>query len=54
MTDAEQPIACIGIIAECVEEPPVIADLRRMSVGYAQGFGVAEARPIETGAFAPC
>ncbi len=43
----------IGIVAECVEEPKIIDDLRKMWVGYAQGFGIAMPRPIETGAFAP-
>jgi EAL domain-containing protein (putative c-di-GMP-specific phosphodiesterase class I) len=43
----------IGIIAECVEEPGVIADLRKMSVGYAQGFGIAVPQPIESGGFPP-
>lgn len=46
-------VAGIGIIAECVEEEAVIAQLTKMSVGYAQGFGVAVPQPIEIGGIAP-
>lgn len=43
----------IGIIAECVEEPAVIEQLVDLSVGYAQGFGVALPQPIDSGGFPP-
>ncbi|MBS0336279.1 MAG: EAL domain-containing protein [Proteobacteria bacterium] len=43
----------IGIIAECVEDPGVIATLRQMAVGHAQGFGIAIPQPIEAGGFPP-
>jgi EAL domain-containing protein (putative c-di-GMP-specific phosphodiesterase class I) len=43
----------IGIIAECVEAPGVLEDLRQMAVGYAQGFGIAIPKPIEEGGFPP-
>ena len=46
-------VAGIGIIAECVEEPGIVTQLTKMSVGYAQGFGIALPRPIETGGFPP-
>jgi ammonium transporter, Amt family len=46
-------VAGIGIIAECVEEPRIVHQLTEMSVGFAQGFGIAIPRPIETGAFPP-
>jgi EAL domain-containing protein (putative c-di-GMP-specific phosphodiesterase class I) len=38
----------IGLIAECVEEREVLARLREMGVGYAQGFGIARPQPIES------
>lgn len=37
----------IGVIAECVEEPDVLARLRALGVGYAQGFGIARPAPME-------
>jgi EAL domain-containing protein (putative c-di-GMP-specific phosphodiesterase class I) len=37
----------IGVIAECVEEPAVLARLKELGVGYAQGFGVGRPEPIE-------
>ena len=46
-------VAGIGIIAECVEEDAVVAQLTKMSVGFAQGFGVAVPQPIEIGGIAP-
>jgi EAL domain-containing protein (putative c-di-GMP-specific phosphodiesterase class I) len=46
-------VAGIGIIAECVEEPSIVTQLTQMSVGYAQGFGIAVPQPIETGGFPP-
>jgi EAL domain-containing protein (putative c-di-GMP-specific phosphodiesterase class I) len=46
-------VAGIGIIAECVEQPTIVERLTKMSVGYAQGFGIALPQPIETGGFPP-
>ena len=43
----------IGVIAECVEEEAVVAQLNELSVGYAQGFGIAVPRPIHVGGFPP-
>jgi EAL domain-containing protein (putative c-di-GMP-specific phosphodiesterase class I) len=40
-------MAGIGVVAECVEEEAVIGALRRMKIGYAQGFGVGKPEPIE-------
>jgi EAL domain-containing protein (putative c-di-GMP-specific phosphodiesterase class I) len=37
----------IGVIAECVEEQDVLARLKALNVGFAQGFGVAQPQPIE-------
>jgi len=37
----------MGVVAECVEEQEVLTRLNGLGVGYAQGFGVAEPRPIE-------
>ena len=34
-------------IAECVEEQDVLARLKAMGVGYAQGFGIHQPQPIE-------
>lgn len=45
--------AGIGMIAECVEEEHIIQHLRQMSVGYAQGFGIALPQPIEIGGVEP-
>ncbi len=36
------------VIAECVEEAAVLAELARSKVGYAQGFGVRKPEPIES------
>lgn len=36
----------IGVIAECVEEQDILARLRALNVGYAQGFGIARPAPI--------
>ncbi len=33
----------VAVIAECVEEPEILAQLRGLNVGYAQGFGIARA-----------
>ncbi len=37
----------VGVIAECVEEQDVLAQLRGLHVGYAQGFGIARPEPID-------
>jgi EAL domain-containing protein (putative c-di-GMP-specific phosphodiesterase class I) len=37
----------IGVVAECVEEEEVLAALKVLKVGYAQGFGVGKPEPIE-------
>lgn len=37
-----------GVVAECVEEREVLARLRALAVGLAQGFGVAQPQPIES------
>ena len=37
----------VGVIAECVEEEPVLAALKQLNAGYAQGFGVREPAPID-------
>jgi EAL domain-containing protein (putative c-di-GMP-specific phosphodiesterase class I) len=37
----------IGVIAECVEERDVLARLKALDVGFAQGFGVYPPQPIE-------
>jgi EAL domain-containing protein (putative c-di-GMP-specific phosphodiesterase class I) len=37
----------VGVIAECVEEAPVLAALRQLKVGYAQGFGIRKPEPID-------
>lgn len=38
------------VIAECVEEAGILALLRELQVGYAQGFGIARPAPIALGA----
>jgi EAL domain-containing protein (putative c-di-GMP-specific phosphodiesterase class I) len=35
------------VIAECVEEPEVLARLKALGVGYAQGFGIVQPQPID-------
>jgi EAL domain-containing protein (putative c-di-GMP-specific phosphodiesterase class I) len=37
----------VGVIAECVEDDDVLAALRQLKVGYAQGFGVRKPEPID-------
>jgi len=37
----------VGVIAECVEEADVLARIKTLKVGYAQGFGIAPPAPIE-------
>jgi EAL domain-containing protein (putative c-di-GMP-specific phosphodiesterase class I) len=46
-------VAGIGIIAECVEEQRIVKQLTQMSVGYAQGFGIAVPQPMGIGGFPP-
>jgi EAL domain-containing protein (putative c-di-GMP-specific phosphodiesterase class I) len=38
----------VGVVAECVEEQPVLARLKALGVGYAQGFGINRPYPIES------
>lgn len=37
----------IGVIASCIEEQDVLARLKAMGVGFAQGFGIHEPGPLE-------
>ena len=37
----------LGVIAECVEEQDVLARLKVLGVGYAQGFGIVQPQPID-------
>ncbi|MGQ0511320.1 MAG: EAL domain-containing protein [Betaproteobacteria bacterium] len=37
----------VGVIAECVEDPAVLALVRNAGAGYAQGFGIKRPSPIE-------
>jgi EAL domain-containing protein (putative c-di-GMP-specific phosphodiesterase class I) len=37
----------IEVIGECVEESGILALLRELKAGYAQGFGIARPAPIE-------
>ena len=37
----------LRVIAECVEEPEVLARIKQLGVGYAQGFGIQVPKPIE-------
>jgi EAL domain-containing protein (putative c-di-GMP-specific phosphodiesterase class I) len=39
--------AQVNVIAECVEEPEILAKLRSMGVPYAQGFGIVPPQPID-------
>lgn len=36
----------VGVIAECVEQTDILARLKALNVGYAQGFGIARPAPI--------
>lgn len=36
----------VGVIAECVEQSDILARLKMLNVGYAQGFGIARPAPI--------
>lgn len=38
----------IGVVAECVEDQDLLARLKALDVGYAQGFGVFQPQPIES------
>ena len=38
----------IGVIAECVEDQHLLAGLKVLGVGYAQGFGIFQPQPIES------
>lgn len=37
----------VNVIAECVEEQDILARLKALDVGYAQGFGIAEPHAID-------
>lgn len=37
----------VDVIAECVEDADILAQLRALRVGYAQGFGIARPAPIQ-------
>ena len=37
----------VGVIAECVEDEKVLAALKLLKAGYAQGFGVRKPAPID-------
>jgi EAL domain-containing protein (putative c-di-GMP-specific phosphodiesterase class I) len=36
-----------AVVAECVEDEEVLARLKAMGVGYAQGFGIYQPQPID-------
>jgi EAL domain-containing protein (putative c-di-GMP-specific phosphodiesterase class I) len=35
------------VIAEMVEEQPILERLKELGVGYAQGFGIQQPQPID-------
>lgn len=37
----------IGVVAECVEQQDILARIKALGIGYAQGFGIAQPQPIE-------
>jgi EAL domain-containing protein (putative c-di-GMP-specific phosphodiesterase class I) len=37
----------IKVIAECVEDPAMLAALQKRGVGFAQGFGICQPHPVE-------
>ena len=37
----------IGVIAECIEEPDILARVKELGVGYGQGYGILVPYPIE-------
>jgi len=41
------------VVAECVEEAEILAKLRELRVGFAQGFGIARPAPIDRQPAAP-
>ncbi len=41
-------VLSIGLVAECVEDEEVLAQLRAMNVGHAQGFGVHQPHPLDS------
>jgi len=43
----------VDVVAECVEQPEVLARLRELKVGFAQGFEVAKPQPIAEIALKP-
>lgn len=43
----------VEVIAECVEDREILAQLRVLNVGYAQGFGIARPAPIDRSAPPP-
>lgn len=43
----------IGLIAECVEEQPILAELKALNVSHAQGFGVHQPHPLDTAGTPP-
>jgi EAL domain-containing protein (putative c-di-GMP-specific phosphodiesterase class I) len=38
----------MGLVAECVEEQDILARLKALNVGLAQGFGIYQPQPIDT------
>lgn len=40
----------IATIAECIESPEVLAKVKELGIGHAQGFGIARPQPIERAA----
>lgn len=36
----------VGVIAECIEDPETLAEVRAAGAQYAQGFGIALPRPV--------
>lgn len=38
----------IGLVAECVEEQDVVAQLKALNVSHAQGFGVFQPHPLDS------
>jgi EAL domain-containing protein (putative c-di-GMP-specific phosphodiesterase class I) len=43
----------IGVVAECVEDQDVLARLRDLDVGFAQGFGVIQPQAVENFSLTP-
>jgi EAL domain-containing protein (putative c-di-GMP-specific phosphodiesterase class I) len=37
----------IGVVAECVEQQDILARVKALGMGYAQGFGIVQPQPIE-------